>query len=50
MIEKLKDSPNTDNKTLKDDPKEMPEFEEYEVYEALIDRTRDISPKNDKAQ
>ncbi len=50
MIEKLKDSPNKDNKTLRDDPKEMPEFEKYKVYETLIDRTRDISPKNDKAQ
>lgn len=35
---------------LGDDLKEMPDIPEHEVVEALIDRIRDISPKNDKAK
>jgi hypothetical protein len=49
-MNKAKNSPEKPKSNPKDDPKEMPEFEKYKVYEALIDRTRDISPKNDKAQ
>lgn len=29
---------------------EMPEIPEYEVFEAQIDRVRDIRPKNDKTK
>ena len=32
------------------DSKELSENQEYEIYEPLIDRSRDISPKNDKAK
>ncbi len=36
--------------SLKDKSKNVPEIQEYEVYEAQTDRIRDISPKNDKAK
>jgi hypothetical protein len=49
-MDKIKNSPEKAKSNPKDDPKEMPEFEKYEVYEALIDRSRDISPKNDKSE
>lgn len=49
-MNKVKNSPEKPKSNPKNDPKEMPEFEEYEVYEALIDRTRDISPKNYKSK
>lgn len=48
---KKPNSPTKNNiDTSNDNPKEMPEIPEHEVVEALIDRERDISPKNDKAK
>lgn len=47
----LSKTPKSDPKDdLEDNLKEMPEIPEHEVVEALIDRIRDISPKNDKAK
>ena len=43
-MKKTNNPPKNDIDTAKDAPREMPEFDEYKVYEALIDRTRDISP------
>jgi hypothetical protein len=46
-------SKKTDRKpqnTHERDSKELSENQEYEIYEPLIDRSRDISPKNDKAK
>ncbi len=44
-------TPKSDPKDdLEDNLKEMPDIPEHEVVEALIDRIRDISPKNDKAK
>ncbi len=53
-MNKQKDSSKTTKSNpknnLKDNSREMPEIQEYEIHEALIDRVRDISPKNDKAK
>ena len=53
-MKKPKDtSKKTDRKpqnTHERDSKELSENQEYEIYEPLIDRSRDISPKNDKAK
>lgn len=53
-MEKSKYSPRIPNRKPEDihgsDSKELPKIQEYEVYEAQIDRSRDISHKNDKAK
>ncbi len=47
-MKKPNNQSKNDINTPKNDSKELPEFEEFEVYEAQIDRIKDISPKNDK--
>lgn len=49
-MKKPNSPPKNNIDTSKDNPKDMSEIPEHEVVEALIDRIRDISPKNDKAQ